>query len=131
MHRRFSLMAVVAAFMLAASGLFGQAVTGGSAERAWQALDPLVASNIRLRPPISNPTTNRNYTAVPESGVVVRDASTGTIVTTIPVAPRVVQLVVNPQTNLIYAISSNGVLTVIDALTDAVPSTLVAGPSGT
>src|SRR5687767_1708302 len=131
MHQRPRLLlAAIAAFVMAASGLLSPIVTGqaGSSDETSGANSD---NHIKLRPPLPNPTTNRSYAPDPERGVLVRDASSGILIAAIPVAPRVVQVAVNPHTNLIYAISSTGMLTVIDGLTDSVVATLAAGPSGT
>jgi len=90
MQRRSRLTPVVAAaFLFAVSGFLDQVIDGQSVEGL-----------STRRPPVTNPTTNRSYAAVPHSGVLVRDMMSGQIIATIPVPPRAVQVVVDPITNL-------------------------------
>ena len=81
------------------------------------------------RSPAINATTRRIYRAAGEKGIEVTDAATNTIIAYIPVTDAVA-VAVSPMTNVVYALSSVGIVSVIDGGSNAVATTIAAGQYG-
>ncbi len=59
-----------------------------------------------------------------------RDSSSGATIATIIVAGHAVDVAVNPTTDLVYALSSSGIVSIVDGATNRVASTIAVGQSG-
>ena len=61
---------------------------------------------------------------------MVRDSSSGAAIANIVVAGHAVDVAVNPTTDLVYALSSSGIVSIIDGATNRVATTIPVGQSG-
>ena len=74
-----------------------------------------------------NPNTSRIYVAS-RGDVLVLDATTHAVISTIAPPSTVAVVAVNPETNLVYGATWAGTLLVIDGVTDSVVATVPVGP---
>jgi len=91
---------------------------------------PSAARHFRIPPaPAINQLSHRTYTPSSDGRITVRNVDSGNTIDQITAAGHAVDVVVNPSTDLVYALSSNGVVSIIDGATDSVGSTITLGQS--
>ncbi len=121
----FALLVLVA--LLAAAVVSSE----GRGRGAALAQTPAMSAPLIPPTPAVNPISHRVYTPAPDGSLTVRDTERGALVAVLTLEGRTVDVVVNPDTNVVYALGSTGVVSVIDGATNAVGATVALGHAGT